>query len=107
LFKNKAAGVILSNPYNEQYFKSNKLFISQPLLPFTTYKIASPEQPLAMEEHTIEIPEVTVIGNQEEKVYKDEYEKMYEAVHVKSLDYEPLCSSSSLETAIVNWCIPL
>jgi hypothetical protein len=104
--KNKATGAMLSIPYNEKYFKSNQLFIAQPLLPAKTHNIASPEQSMAMEEHTIEIPEVTVIGHQTEKIYKDEYEKLYQANNVKSLDYEMLWSSTTLETAIRKLVYP-
>lgn len=104
--KNKATGAMMSIPYNEQYFKSEKLLVRQPLLPAEKYRIATPDQPFAMEEHTIEIPEITVVGHQPEKIYKDEFEKLYQADHVKSLDYEPLWSSSNLETAIRKLAFP-
>jgi hypothetical protein len=104
--KNKAAGAMLSIPYNEQYFKSNKLHLQQPLLPIQEHIITASEQPVAMEEKTIEIAEVTIIGHQTEKIYKDEYERIYQADNVKSLDYEPLWSSSTLETAIRKLVYP-
>jgi hypothetical protein len=104
--KNKATGVMLSIPYNEQYFKSEKLFIRQPILPIKKYIVAASDRPIAMEEKTIEIAEVTVIGHQNDKVYRDEYEKMYQANNVKSLDSEPLWSSSTLETAIRKLIFP-
>ncbi len=104
--KNKAAGAMLSIPYNEQYFKSNKLHLQQPLLPIQEHIIPASEQPVAMEEKTIEIAEVTIIGHETEKVYKDEYERIYQADNVKSLDYEPLWSSSTLETAIRKLVYP-
>ncbi len=104
--KNKATGAMLSIPYNEQYFKSNKLHLQQPLLPVHEYHNPASEQPVAMEEKTIEIAEVTIIGHQTEKIYKDEYERIYQADNVKSLDYEPLWSSSTLETAIRKLVYP-
>jgi len=104
--KNKATGAMFSIPYNEQYFKSEQLFVRQPTLPLTKDIIALPDQHIAMEEKTIEIAEVTVIGHQTERVYHDEYEKLYQANHVKSLDYEMLWSSSTLETAIRKLVYP-
>ncbi len=98
--KNKATGAMLGVPYNEKFFRSDKLFVRQPLLPAVNCRIAPPDQPFVMEEHTIEIPEITVLGHQVEKVYKDEFEKKYQADNVKSLDYEMLWSSTTLETAI-------
>lgn len=104
--KNKATGAMYSIPYNEQYFKSDKLFVRQPTLPLTHNNIVLPDQHIAMEEKTIEIAEVTVIGHQAEKAYHDEYEKLYQANNVKSLDYEMLWSSTTLETAIRKLVYP-
>jgi len=99
--KNKALGAMLSIPYNEQYFKSNQLILPQPLLSDGEYSVAPADQPFAMEEKTIEIPEVVVIGHQRIlKEYHDEYEAVYQYANVKSLDYEALWSSTSLESAI-------
>jgi hypothetical protein len=98
--KNKATGAMFAIPYNEQFVKSEKLFVRQPLLSSLSQIAETPEQHVAMEEKTIEIAEVTVIGHQSERIYHDEYEKMYQANNVKSLDYEQLWSSSTLEDAI-------
>jgi len=104
--KNKATGAMFSIPYNEQYFKSNKLFVTQPVLPVEINTRVSPDSYVAMEENTIEIGEVTVIGHQQERVYHDEYEELYQANNVKSLDYEMLWSSTNLETAIRKLTYP-
>jgi hypothetical protein len=98
--KNKATGVMFAIPYNEQFVRSEKLFVTQPLISILPRSAAMPEQYIAMEEKSIEIAEVTVIGHQRERIYHDEYEKLYEANNVKSLDYEQLWSSSTLEDAI-------
>jgi len=104
--KNKATGAMFGIPYNEHYFKSDKLFVKQPTLPLGQFRNAPVDQYIAMEEKTIEIAEVTVIGHQTDRVYHDEYEKLYQANHVKSLDYEMLWSSSTLETAIRKLVYP-
>jgi hypothetical protein len=98
--KNKATNAMFAIPYNEQFVKSEKLFVNQPLLNTPPRAAATTEQYIAMEEKTIEIAEVTVIGHQSERIYHDEYEKLYEANNVKSLDYEQLWSSSTLADAI-------
>jgi hypothetical protein len=104
--KSKATGAMLSIPYNEQYFKSDKLYVSQPVLPYNQHSVVPSDAHIAMDEKTIEIAEVTVIGQRTEKVYHDEYEKHYQANNVKSLDYEQLWSSSNLETAIRKLTFP-
>ncbi len=99
--KNRVMGTMLSIPYNEQYFKSNKLFIPQPTIPSDEYSIYLPYQNISLGEKLIEIPEVTIIGHPgDKKVYHDKYEELYQYANIKSLDYELLWSSSSLENAV-------
>jgi hypothetical protein len=104
--KHKATGAMLSIPYNEQYFKSEKLYVSQPTLSVGYNSTLSAQQYIPMEENTIEIGEVTVIGHQTERFYHDEYEEFYQANNVQSLDYEQLWSSSNLETAVRKLAYP-
>ena len=99
--KNSAHGAMLSIPYNEQYFKSGKLFIPQPAISFDEYKVHNSYQAIPMDEKTIEIPEVIVTGHRiEKRIYHDQYEESYQSANVKSLDYNSLWSSFSIEDAI-------
>jgi len=118
--KKRVTGAMLSIPYNEQYFKSNKLFIPQPVMSTVTYKIrASIITALRDTNQTainltpssidkiIEIPEVIITGHPgSEKVYHDKYEETYQYADVKSLDYERLWSSFSMEDAIRRLITP-
>ena len=106
--KNSARGSMLSIPYNEQYFKSNKIFIPQPTIPADEYSISIPYQFLTMEEKTIELPEITIIGHPaEKKIYHDKYEAEYKYSNVRSLDFEDIWSSFSLEDAIRKLVNPI
>ena len=111
----RVTGAMLSIPYNEQYFKSNKLFIPQPIVSTITYKtrtnttITAPTNTTKSNQNLIpssidkiiEIPEVIITGHPgSEKVYHDKYEESYQYADVRSLDYERLWSSFSLEDAI-------
>ncbi|MCX6239684.1 MAG: carboxypeptidase-like regulatory domain-containing protein [Bacteroidia bacterium] len=107
--KDRAIGSMLSIPYNEQYFKSNKIFIPQPKILSDEYNISLPyQQYIPLGEKTIELPEIPIIGHQQEKkVYHDKYEEQYQYANVKSLDYEDIWASSSLESAIRRLVNPL
>ena len=99
--KSSAQGAMLSIPYNEQYFKSNKLFIPQPTIPSDEYKVYPSYQYIPLDEKTIELKEVMIKGHQREKrVFHDKYEEEYQYTRVRSLDYELLWSSSNMEAAI-------
>jgi hypothetical protein len=99
--KKSALGSMLSIPFNEQYFKSNKLFIPQPAISTDEYNIALPYRYIPMDENIIELPEVTITGHSlQKKKYHDQYEEQYQYANVKSLDYKALWSSYSLESAI-------
>ncbi len=105
--KNKAKGSKLSIPYNEQYFKSNKLFVPQPTLSSNEYSIAKPYRYISMDEKMIEIPEVIINGHAGNiREYHDEYEERYQNASVHSLDSEVLWSSTSLEAAIRKLVCP-
>lgn len=98
--KKRVTGAMLSIPYNEKYFKSNKLFTSLPAIPADTY--SSPADfKISWADSIIEIPEVTIKGNPHTKrEYHDKYEEMYQYAEVKSIDYEVLWSSATLTDAI-------
>jgi hypothetical protein len=99
--KNSAMGSMLSIPFNEQYFNSNKLFIPQPVISSDEYSISLPHKYIPMDENIIELPEVTITGYAlQKKVYHDQYEEQYQYANVRSLDYKALWSSYSLESAI-------
>lgn len=99
--KSSARGAMLSIPYNEQYFKSNRLNITLPVIPIDEYKVYPSYSHVALDETTIELDEITVIERKrEKKVYHDEYEELYQSGNTKSLEYEQLWSSLNLETAI-------
>ncbi len=99
--KKSALGSMLSIPFNEQYFKSNKLFIPQPEISSDEYSILLPHKYIPMDENIIELPEVTITGHAlQKKIFHDQYEEQYQYANVKSLDYKALWSSYSLESAI-------
>ncbi len=99
--RNRILEAMLSIPYNEKYFNSDKLLIPQPIFLPDNYSSTSPVQNIPFEEKTIEIKEVTVVGHSgNKKLYQDKYGEMYQYTNVKSLEPEMLESSSSLETAI-------
>lgn len=113
--KNKALSSMLSIPYNEQYFKSNKLFIPQASIPSVGFNVAMPARHISsgelisspadsyipLGEGVIQLPEVTIKARPiEKKFYHDKYEEEYQYTNIKSLDYKLLWSSSSLEIAI-------
>jgi len=95
----RVSEALLSIPYNEQYFKSNKFFIPQPTIPSDEYSISHPyQQYTPLGEKTIELAEIPVFGYQrEKKIFHDKYEEQYQYTSIYSLDYDILCSSSSLE----------
>ena len=75
--------------------------IPQPTIPTDTYNTSQDEYNLSLGDSVIEIPEVTITGHPgSKKVYHDKYEEEYQYANVRSLDYEQLWSSSSLEIAI-------
>ena len=99
--KKRVKGAMLNIPYNEKYFKSSKLLIPQPTIPADAYYTSSDNYNVSLGDSVIEIPEVTITGYPgSRKVYHDKYEEMYQYANVRSLDYEQLWSSFSLEIAI-------
>jgi hypothetical protein len=99
--KNSAAGVMLSIPYNEQYFKSNKLFNPQPTIAVDEYKISLPDDYLPLDKKMIELPKFTVVGHhQNKKVYHDDYEERFQYSRVKSLDIDVIHKSFDLRSAM-------
>ncbi|HZK94341.1 MAG TPA: hypothetical protein VFC67_09055, partial [Prolixibacteraceae bacterium] len=100
--KDRASGSMLSIPYNEQYFKSNKIFIPQPGILSDEYNISLPYQKyIPIGEKTIELAEIPVFGHaREKKVYRDQYEERYKNSHVISIDPEILRTSFDLTSAL-------
>jgi TonB-dependent SusC/RagA subfamily outer membrane receptor len=105
--KKRVTGALLSIPYNEKYFKSNKLFTSQPIIPTDLYNSSPANYKISLPDSVIEIPEVKIIGYSENKrVYHDKYEEMYQYANIKSLDYNLIWTSSSLEDAVLRLISP-
>ena len=105
--KEKALGSLLSIPYNEQYFKSNKLFVQQPVVPSDEYNVYRPYHYVSMGEKMIEIPEVTITARPDgKKVFHDKQEEFYQFNHVKSLEPEMIWMASTLENAIRRLVTP-
>jgi hypothetical protein len=102
--KDRAMGSMLSIPYNEQYFKSNKIFITQSTIPSNEYSISLPfQQYIPLAEKTIQLPEITIEGHaREKKVYHDKYEERYKNSHVVSIDPEILRTSFDLKSAMIR-----
>jgi hypothetical protein len=99
--KKRVTGAMLSIPYNEKYFKSNKLSTPQPIIPSDIYSISPIYQNISLGDNVIEIPEVIIIGHPEKKrVYQNKYEEMYQNTNIKSLDPEQLWNSFSLDDAL-------
>ncbi|MCX6321503.1 MAG: carboxypeptidase-like regulatory domain-containing protein [Bacteroidia bacterium] len=99
--KKRVLGAMLSIPYNEKYFKSKELFTPQPTIPLNVYTIAPGSYNITLGDSVIAIPEVIIIGHPEnKKVYHDKYEETYQYADIRSLDYELLWSSFSLDDAI-------
>lgn len=101
--KDMAMGSMLSIPYNEQYFKSNKFFIPQPKILSDEYNISLPYQNITLGEKTIQLPEITIEGHaREKKVYRDQYEERYQNSHTTSIDPEILRTSFDLKSAMIR-----
>lgn len=99
--KKRVRGAMLSIPYNEKYFKSNKLFLTQKFIDREIFEKTSYEKNISWGDSLIEIPSVSIKGHSEtKKVYHDKYEEEYQYASVRSLDPIPLWSSFSLESAI-------
>lgn len=99
--KKRVNGAMLSIPFNEQYFKSNKLQITQLSIDQNKFKISAPENKIKLVDEVIQIPEVTIKANtQPRKIYHDKYEEMYMYGNVKSMDYDQLWSCFTLEDAV-------
>lgn len=97
----RVSSAMLSIPYNEQYFKSNKIFIPQPTIPSDEYNILLPYQYIPLGEKNIELPEITIEGHaSEKKVFHDQYEERYQNSHVISMDPEILRTSFDLISAM-------
>jgi hypothetical protein len=99
--KNRVRGAMFSIPYNQRFFKSRTLLISQPEINNYDYNLPVVNNKYTPEENVIEIPEVQIkaqLGSQ--KIYHDKYEEIYQYAEVKSLDYELLWSSPSMEDAL-------
>lgn len=121
--KKRVTGAMLSIPFNEQYFKSNKLFIQQPEIPTVSYNINAlapyvPGQAATLAKATanpsnslidkvIEMPEVIVTAqSRPPKIYHDKYEEKYQYADVRSLAPEQLWTASSLQDAIYRLIVP-
>jgi hypothetical protein len=105
--QDKVTGSLLSVPYNEQYFKSNKLQIQQPVLPSDLYSVYRPYHFVSMGEKMIEIQEVTIKAHPgNKKVFKDADEATYQFNNVKSLAPEVIWSATTMENAIRKLITP-
>lgn len=105
--KKRVNGAMLSIPYNEKFFKSNKLLIPQPSIPLDAYDSFEDNYNFSLGDSVIEIPEVTITGYPgSKKEYHDKYEEMYQYANVRSLDYEILWSSSTLKDALYRLIKP-
>jgi|GEM_PF-1993331 len=106
--KNKATGSLLSIPYNEKYFKSNKLLVPQPVLPSEDYRITGAYHFVSLGEKMIEIPEVTITAHTgSKKVFHDAQEEFYQFNNVKSLEPEKIWMSATIEDAIRKLVTPM
>jgi hypothetical protein len=105
--KNRVQGAMLSIPYNEKYFKDNKLFTPKQTIPPDTYTVSPFNYNKLPGDTIIEIPEVTIKGRQgNKKVYHDKFEEEYSYTEVKSLDYELLWTSFSVTDAVRRLIFP-
>ncbi len=103
----RVTGAMFSIPYNEKFFKSNKLNIPQPLIPLNVYSKAPADQYFVFDSEVIPIQEVVIKGHSEnKKVYHDKYEEMYQYAYIKSLDYNLLWTSFSLDDAVRRLIVP-
>lgn len=99
--KNRVLGTMLSVPSNEQYFRSDKLFIPQPIIKVDEYHNYLPFQNISLGEKLIELPEITITGHPgDKKEYHDKYEELYQYSNIRSLDYELLWSSPTMENGV-------
>ena len=99
--KKRVRGAMLSVPYNQRFFKSRGLYIYQPEITGYDYSIPVNNKKYTLGEDMIEIPEVVIKGHLgSQKIYHDKYEETYQYAEVKSLDYNLLWSSFSMEDAI-------
>jgi hypothetical protein len=99
--KKRVMGAMLTIPYNEQYFKSDKLLTPQMVIPLDSYSQAVSSYNFPLNDSTVNIEEVTITGHlQPARVYHDKYEEMYQSSNIKSLDYELLWTSTSVEDAV-------
>lgn len=99
--KNSAPGVLLSIPFNEKYFRSEKLFIQQPTVTSDEYKVYNSYQNIPLDKKMFNIEEVEVIGfSKDKKVYQNEYEEKYKNSYIRSLDPVALRTSFSLTDAL-------
>lgn len=106
--RNSARGAMLSIPYNEQYFKSEKLFTPQPTIPLEEYKVYNAYQHIPLDEKTIEIPTVTITAYPKyKKVYQNEYDEQYKNAFVRSSDPEVLRTAFSIEDVIRTMYNPI
>jgi hypothetical protein len=99
--KKRVQGAMLNIPYNEQYFKSNKLLTPLPAINFNSIANRVANTKISLGSDVIEIPEVVIRGHAENKrIYHDKYEEMFQYTEVSSLDSHLLWSLSSLEVAV-------
>jgi hypothetical protein len=99
--KKKVMGAMLSIPYNEKYFKSNKLFTAQPVIAPDLNKHIPVSKNIPHIADAIEIPEVDIIGHPENKrIYHDKYEEEYQYADTRSLDPELLWTANSVSDAL-------
>ena len=105
--KERVTGAMLSIPYNEKYFRNVKLFTSLPAIPAEAYITSPSGFNISWADSIIEIPEITIKAPpQGKKEYHDKYEERYQYAEVKSIDYELLWTSSTLEDAIYKMITP-
>jgi hypothetical protein len=97
--KNRVRGAMLSIPYNQKYFKSSGLLISRPEIAENNYSLPVNNNKYTLGEDVIVLPEV-IVKDHLRKIYHDKYEEMYQSSEVKSLDFNMLWTSASLEDAV-------
>ena len=106
--KKRVTEAMLSIPYFEQYFKSRKLSVPQPVIPSDEYDLPVQGYEISMGDSVINIPEVTIKGYQRSKpIYQNIYEDRYKYANIKSSDPELLERSIFLETAIRTLANPV
>jgi len=85
--KNRIPEAMLSIPFDNQYFRSSRLFMQLPDILFSrpsvdvtvVESVPKPQEDYSLGEKNIEIPEVVIIGRSaNKKEYHDKYEQQYQ-----------------------------